>query len=81
MDRKELQGQIRKMRQNLGLTQAEMAQRIGISTLGYQRLETGRTDPRLSSTLKCLEVLQEQRAKVLGIGVNLPQIPPSISAA
>ena len=51
--------QIKIGRLKRGLTQSEMAKRMGIGLLPYQRLESGSNNPTLKTILKVKEVLPE----------------------
>lgn len=50
----------REARTRLGLNQADVAERIGISNEVYGRLERGLTTPRLSTLLRLCDVLRVQ---------------------
>lgn len=50
--------QIRGARAMLGLTQAELARRAGISTTGLNNIERGGVDPK-ASTLRAIQVALE----------------------
>ncbi|PAP92139.1 helix-turn-helix domain-containing protein [Mesorhizobium wenxiniae] len=50
--------QIRGARAMLGLTQAELAKRAGISTTGLNNLESGASDPK-ASTLRAIQTALE----------------------
>jgi predicted transcriptional regulator len=50
--------QIRGARAMLGLTQAELAERAGISKTGLNNIESGATDPKVS-TLKAIQAALE----------------------
>lgn len=51
--------QIRGARAMLGLTQAEVATRAGISTTGLNNIERGLSDPKASTLLAIQRVLEE----------------------
>ena len=48
---------IKQRRSNLGLTQEEVAEKIGISQVAYGRYELGMREPNFSLILKISEVL------------------------
>ena len=48
---------IKERRTNLGLTQEEVAERLGISQVAYGRYELGTREPNFSLILKIAEVL------------------------
>jgi len=58
---------LRKARLELGLTQQQMAQKLGVKSVGaYQRLETFyKSNPRLDTIHKISQVLGESFAKIL----------------
>jgi transcriptional regulator with XRE-family HTH domain len=47
---------IAQRRERRGLTQAELADRIGINRVSLARIETGKTDPK-ASTLRALALM------------------------
>jgi putative transcriptional regulator len=51
--------QIKALRARLGLTQAQMAERMGVALQTYQQWEHGRRKPR-RPTLKLLEILTNE---------------------
>jgi predicted transcriptional regulator len=51
--------QIRGARAMLGLTQAELAKRAGMSTTGLNNIEKGSADPK-ASTLRAIQAALEQ---------------------
>ncbi|UCG37390.1 MAG: CBS domain-containing protein [Candidatus Bathyarchaeota archaeon] len=52
-------GQLRKLRNELGLTQRQLAHLVGISQAHVAKIENGKVDPRLSTINKILKVLTE----------------------
>lgn len=54
-----LSANIKIARLKRGLTQAQMAKKMGIGLLPYQRLESGRNNPTLKTLLKLKSVLPE----------------------
>ncbi len=55
---------IQKLRQRRGLTQAELASKVGVSQSYIARLERGSLDPKLSLVRKIVEVLTVDTGKV-----------------
>lgn len=49
---------IKERRQNLGLTQEDVANKLGISQVAYGRYELGTREPNFSLILKIAEILQ-----------------------
>lgn len=49
---------IKERRSNLGLTQEEVAEKLGISQQAYGRYELGTREPKFSLMLKIAEVLE-----------------------
>jgi transcriptional regulator with XRE-family HTH domain len=49
---------IREARQRYGMSQAELARRIGISTVAMNQIELGETDPRASRITAIAETLR-----------------------
>lgn len=54
---KEYGNYIKERRQKMGLTQEEVAQKLGISQVAYGRYELGAREPNFSLILKIAEVL------------------------
>lgn len=50
---------LRKLRENKGLTQREVAKRAGIRTANYIYIEQGKSEPKLKTALLISEALQE----------------------
>lgn len=50
---------VRWVRENLNMTQKEMATKVGLSQQGYSNIETGRTEPNLETLTKIRHILQE----------------------
>ena len=68
--------QIRGARAMLGLTQAELAERAGISKTGLNNIESGSSDPKSSTLTAIQRVLEEAGAQFIsedggGAGVRL----------
>ena len=57
MDEITIRENLKRARISSGLTQAEMAERIGISVTAYQKIESGRTRILNTNFSKCAEVL------------------------
>jgi len=55
---------LRNKRLQMGLTQEEMASRIGIERSTYTNIELGRKNPSLAVALKIKEILQTQDDKI-----------------
>jgi len=51
--------ELRRLRKKAGLTQKELADRAGVSQSLIARIERGSVDPRLSTYMKIIKVLQE----------------------
>jgi transcriptional regulator with XRE-family HTH domain len=54
---KRFQRRLKEARTELGVTQAEMARRLAISQPAYADIETGRSEPRLSTIERIATVL------------------------
>ncbi len=54
---------IKRYRKRLGLTQAELAKKAGVSQPLIARIESGDVDPRLSTIRKILEVFRKEEAR------------------
>ena len=65
MSRRRFTMQLRKIRQERGLTQASLAEKIGVSREYIARLETGRHDPPLSTVEKLAKALRVKIAKLV----------------
>jgi len=50
---------IKKLREDLELTQAEMAARIGVTLQAYQRWESGKTKPMTRNRRRLRQLLRE----------------------
>lgn len=76
---------IRDRRKVLGLSQRELALRLGISFQAVQRWERGETFPRKDSLSKLLEILQVGADWLVGTpslsGPDISQIPPDVLEA
>lgn len=76
---------IRDRRKALGLSQRELALRLGISFQAVQRWERGETFPRKDSLSKLLEILQIGADWLVGnptlSGPDISRIPPDVLEA
>ena len=57
---------LKTLRQQKGLTQSEVAQKVGITETGYQNYERGRREPKISIALKIARVLGTTTEKLWG---------------
>ncbi|WOF15593.1 CBS domain-containing protein [Methanoplanus sp. FWC-SCC4] len=57
--------EIRDKRVELGLTQAEVAEKAGLSQSMIARIESGTVDPRVSTLRKIVEVLQRAQSSMI----------------
>ena len=58
----------REIRQELGLTQPAIAEKLGMKTAMWQKLESGRTpDPRVSTIVHICQTLDISADKLLGL--------------
>jgi len=55
--------EIKRRRKRLGLTQKELAELVGVSQSLIAKIESGKTDPKLSLVKKIFEVLDELEGK------------------
>lgn len=55
---------IQKLRQRSGLTQAELAAKVGVSQSYIARLERGSLDPKLSLVKRIVEILTDETGRV-----------------
>lgn len=62
---------LRRLRVNRGLTQAELASRAGISRLAYSNIETAKSEPRSSTIQQIADVLE---VPILELISEVPQI-------
>lgn len=58
------------LRQAEGLTQAEVAEAMGVSRVAFQRWETGQAEPRARSRAAYLQLLQGLAKKHPGIDIG-----------
>lgn len=63
--------QIRAARALLNITQADLAQRAGISTTGLNNLERGQSDPKVSTLMAIQRVLEDEGVIFLAPGANV----------
>lgn len=59
---------VRERRNELGLTQSELAERAGVSQPLIARIEGGDVDPRLSTLRRIVEALEESEGDILRAG-------------
>lgn len=58
----------KEIRQELGLTQPAIAEKLGMKTAMWQKLESGRTpDPRVSTIVHICQTLGVSADKLLGL--------------
>lgn len=63
------------LRERAGLTQGELANRLGMATQQYQQIESGARNPRMMSTVKIARVLAEALGvKPSGVLAELTQV-------
>lgn len=66
----------RDARLRLGLTQADVAERVGIAMEVYSRMERGRMLPRARNLRRLCEVLSVSADTLLGVGPGPSPAPP-----
>lgn len=68
---------IKRLRQQKGLTQKQLAELIGVSVVAIQRFEYGKTQPKYETLLKLSEVLNYPfvNQEVIYIPLDLTQVP------
>ncbi|WP_404367401.1 helix-turn-helix domain-containing protein [Corallococcus coralloides] len=66
----------RDARLRLGLTQADVAERVGIAMEVYSRMERGRMLPRAQTLRRLCDVLAVSSDTLLGVGPGTPPVPP-----
>lgn len=60
-----LRENLRRLRRGAGLTQATLAEQIGTSRTGYQRIERGGAEPPVATLVRIAEVLGVRLADLL----------------
>lgn len=70
MDNNSIKDNIRKIRKSKGITQEDMADRLGISLTAYRDLERGATNVVNNNVLKIAEIVGTSAETVLGYGQN-----------
>jgi len=75
-----LGGAARVARMRLGLTQTDVAERVGMSMEVYSRLERGRMLPRTQTLRRLCEVLQVSSDTLLGVGRGLAPVGRPVRA-
>lgn len=58
---------LKEARKSKGLTQAQAAEIIGLPQQAWQRLETGKTDPRMSTIYTICKALEVSADWLLGL--------------
>jgi transcriptional regulator with XRE-family HTH domain len=66
----------REARMRLGLTQADVADRVGIAMEVYSRMERGRLMPRAQNIRRLCDVLGVSADVLLGVGVGPSPVSP-----
>ena len=66
----------RDARLRLGLTQADVAERVGIAMEVYSRMERGRMLPRAQNLRRLCDVLSVSADVLLGVGPGPSLVPP-----
>ena len=66
----------RDARMRLGLTQADVAERVGIAMEVYSRMERGRMLPRAQNLRRLCDVLSVSADVLLGVGTGPSPVPP-----
>lgn len=65
----------RDARQRLGLTQADVAERVGIAMEVYSRMERGKMLPRAQTLRRLCDVLRVSADVLLGVGTGSVPVP------
>lgn len=58
---------LRKLREALGISAAELAERSGLTPAAISQIETGKREPSLSSILAIMKVIPAKFEKLVGI--------------
>ncbi|TQF10427.1 helix-turn-helix transcriptional regulator [Myxococcus llanfairpwllgwyngyllgogerychwyrndrobwllllantysiliogogogochensis] len=74
-----LGGAARVARLRLGLTQSDVAERVGMAMEVYSRLERGRMLPRTQTLKRLCDVLQVSSDTLLGVGRGGASLTPVVS--
>ncbi|MFP2932129.1 helix-turn-helix domain-containing protein [Pyxidicoccus sp. 3LG] len=72
-----LGGAAREARQRLGLTQGDVAERMGMAMEVYSRMERGKMLPRAQTLRRLCDVLQVSADTLLGVGKSSVPVAPS----
>ncbi|NMO22791.1 helix-turn-helix transcriptional regulator [Pyxidicoccus fallax] len=70
-----LGGAAREARQRLGLTQSDVAERMGMAMEVYSRMERGKMLPRAQTLRRLCDVLQVSADTLLGVGRSGAPVP------
>ena len=62
---------LRAARREKGLTQTELAEKLGITQKSYQRMETGTHDLKMSTIYKICKTLDVSADYSLGLNINI----------
>ena len=62
---------LRAARREKGLTQTELAEKLGITQKSYQRMETGTHDLKMSTIYKICKTLDVSADYILGLNINI----------
>ena len=66
---------IRSERAKHGLSQKDLAERIGYTAQGIWKIETGKSDPKLSTLVKIADALETEPAFLIGPGRPMKMSP------
>ena len=61
---------LRQARKNKGLTQTELAEKLGITQKSYQRMETGAHDLKMSTIYQLCKALNISADWLIGLNIN-----------
>lgn len=62
-----LENNLREMREKRNLTQAQLAEKVGISQQAYSQIEKGDTNPSLETALKISSALKISMGKIFSL--------------
>lgn len=65
---------LKEARQNAGLTQSEIAQKAGLSRMGYMNYEQGKREPAIGTAILIADILKVGNLREIWGGNPIPKV-------